>query len=166
MSTFYDTQLDYLKQTAVFGMSSTGHCMVETAFLYLYDIKTPYEVEPGTHFPEYDSYDLELQETITRHKAKGIIFRLCRKLTADWEHPETNAIDNSERDAALIVLIHNDLATPLCWAAADITDIYPHPNDPSLLEESYVDNRPPRLSNWISVNSSLIPAEYLALTWA
>jgi hypothetical protein len=165
MASFYDPQLDYLKKSTLHFLSPALRVFREEAFLYFLQGRA-FHFRKGEEFPE-KGFPEELQESFRRRKAIGIIFRIQTQIKAPWPLPDSEEVDDSLREAALIVLVHPQAR--LLTAAADIKEVVPHlerqvkDQEGNPIEDQAWTPEGPNLSGWIEVGISKVPNEYRSL---
>ena len=160
MSNFYDRWLEEMKATAKLGMCDRFPVATGVARLFT-GRRMPERVRRGRFDPSCETWLEELQKMVAAAKGlEGILFRVRLSLTEDWPVEWSESIDRSEKDAAVICLLHRSLEEPLFWAAAVGEPIVPDPppGGPSPEPASFL-----QLGIWIGIDGSSVPDEYKAL---
>jgi hypothetical protein len=155
MSNFYDEWLEEAKASAKAGMCDRFPVSIGIAYLFTGHRRPRIVQQPRSDSPE--EWLQEMQEMIARHKTEGILFRIRLSITEDWPVEWSESIDRSEKDAAVICLLHKSLPQSLFWAAAvgEPTFSVPDEDDPEPNPEEFL-----QLGRWIEIDGSSVPDEF------
>jgi len=161
MSNFYDQSLEELKTSAQAGMCKRFPMSIEEARVFTGNPRDslPQRIRRG-RFDPTQTWFMELRDLIAAIKPEGIMFRIRLNLIENWPIPWSESVDRSEKDAAVIVLLHKSLKQPLFWAASVGEPTYSQPalDDPNPNPKEFT-----QLGTWIEIDGSSVPEEYKTL---